>query len=195
MSELLKRETQDRLGRHSFPLVSERSVYRTRIVEDLALPRVLTELAKRSFIARSIEEWNCLDDDTKACNTKQSVQNRLNPKRKPPAYYGFELDRVTAINFTRLRVNNANLSLNLYRRNLADSPACGCGCLLESTSHYFLHCPRYQRARDDAKAAIPDASMWNLQDILHGSTIRYEPEENEVLCRVVQEFIRTTDRF
>ena len=116
MSELLKRETQDRLGGHSFPLVSERSVYRTRRVEDLALPRVLTELAKRSFIPRSIEEWNCLDDDTKACNTKQSLKNRLNPKKKPPAYYGFELDRVTAISFTRLRVKNANLSLNLFRR-------------------------------------------------------------------------------
>ena len=193
--EILGRDMPERLNRTSFPLVSDRSNYQTRRSSDLAMPRVLTEFAKKSFVPRSTDEWNSLPEAAKSSTTKLGLKNLILPKKKPPMYYGIEIDRISAINFTRLRVKNSNLSLNLFRRNLSDSPACECGAPAETTTHFLLHCPRFMRAREDAKQQIPDAAMWHVQDILHGLNLRYSTKDNESHCRIAQSYVKATDWF
>ena len=195
MQDLLHSDTPDRLNQHSFPRVSSRNVYSTRRTNDLSIPLVNTELSRRSFVPRSINEWNLLPETSREITTKNGLKLRISPKIWPNPYYSIEEDRPSAINLTRLRVGNSNLHLNLFRRGLSDTPACECGARNESTAHYLLECPIHERTRSDAKAAVPDQSMWNTNDILHGSTIRYSKNENELLCRIVQRFIKSTNRF
>ena len=152
---------------------------------DLSIPLVSTELAKRSFVPRVTTEWNNLSEEARSVRTRRGLRSMVLPKRSPPLYYGVEVDRQSSINLTRLRVSNSNLNLNLYRINLCESPICECGAENESTAHYLLRCTRYARARLDA-IATTRPEMWNTNDLLHGSSIRYTPEENRDLCRVVQ---------
>ena len=133
--------------------------YQTRRGNGLSLPKVKTELHRHSFKNQAIREWKALPNNLRQLDTRLAFKNKLRPKPSVDLYYQIENTSRSAINLARLRCGNANLNENLHCRNFKDSPICQCGQGNESTAHYLLHCPIYNRARDDARRVLPPRSL------------------------------------
>ena len=58
-------------------------------------------------------------------------------------YYG---KRKTQILHTRLQTGCSSLNLDLFLKNITDSPLCNCGSI-ENVQHYFFHCIFFQHQR------------------------------------------------
>ena len=50
---------------------------------------------------------------------------------------------------TRLRIGSSYLKEHKFKHNYQDSvdPLCSCGNYIESTNHFFLHCPNFTTQR------------------------------------------------
>ena len=147
-----------------------------------------------SFRSQCVRDWNNLPVSIRTLESKRKFKIILQNKPSPPVYYGIELNRTSSINLARLRCGNANLNYNLFLRNLCDTPTCDCGDGDETIAHYLLHCRRFNRARRDAKEALP-CDMWSADTILHGSTTRFSDEDNATSCIIAQKYIEATARF
>lgn len=55
----------------------------------------------------------------------------------------------------RLRSNHCNTAWSLFRINLADSPSCSCGSIVQDLDHIFWHCPLHSLQRRTFIAALP----------------------------------------
>ena len=62
-------------------------------------------------------------------------------KYSTPKYY-YAGSRKAQIVHTRLRTNCSSLKLDLFLKNMSDSPLCLCGCV-EDAQHFFFHCGNY----------------------------------------------------
>ena len=63
----------------------------------------------------------------------------------PPKFY---FKRLGQIYIARLRTNCKSFNLNLFSKNLTDSPLCACGSV-EDTYHYLLVFNRFYNLRRD----------------------------------------------
>lgn len=170
--------------------------YPLRNGEDLVNVFGRTAKMYNSFLPYSIREWNKLPDNIKQYESLSSFKYALNknvPSCNKLFYYG---ERYCNVIHARLRMECSALNAHLFYMFIIESPRCMCGYALESTEHFFLHCPLYIRHRRKLLNDIQNVTNLNISVnlLLHGSTdISYM--NNIVIFESVHNFIKESARF
>ena len=94
---------------------------------------------------------------------------------------------------TRLRTNCSSVNIDLFVKNISDSPICTCGSI-EDSQHYFFNCVNYRRQRTELLNEISRYSNPSLHLLLNGNqTIPLET--NVFTFQAVHKYISSTQRF
>ena len=167
--------------------------YPLRNSQNYSVPPSRTVTYSSSFLPSTLRDWNALDQNIKDAPSLQTFKSRINgPKRFPPKHFEQQqVSRAVQVLHTRLRLECSSLNHHLYQKNLVDSPLCSCG-QIETTTHYFLHCPNYLQPRQHYFSALPyqltlSLFLNGLQDV--------PTEVNNMIFKQVQLFIIATKRF
>ena len=111
---------------------------------------------------------------------------------KVPAFF-YTGDRKSQILHTRLRTNCSSLSLDLFNKNMIDSPLCECG-EVESCYHYFFTCQRFVYYRLHLLNTVSRFCNPTLDVLLNGNNI-LSFDTNVSVFNAVHSFIRKSKRF
>lgn len=176
------------------PLVGEASLYSLRNSENIQNIPCRTKQFAESFLPSTIQLWNSLPLETRNSQSISSFKQSLinGSKSSPPAYF-YNGNRIDQIYHTRLRTNCSSLNLTLFQKNLIDSPLCICG-EIESTEHFFLHCPRFTQQRTLLFNSVDPNIRASTRLFLYGNSA-FTYEENSRLFNAVQTYISLTKRF
>ena len=82
---------------------------------------------QQSFLPSTIREWNELPNEAKECSSVNSFKYYLNKNREHTPKYFYTGNRKAQILHTRLRTNCSSLNLDLFLKNIVDTPHCNCG--------------------------------------------------------------------
>ena len=105
---------------------------------------------------------------------------------------------------TRFRLRLSHLGDHQFRHNFQDSvsPMCCCGHDIETTTHFFLHCPTHHCARktlfrkkNQVSGTISRQSDSTITKILLFGDKKIDFETNKIFLRSTIEFISLTERF
>ena len=134
LSELIPQTTNER---HSYTL-------RTR--ENITPFRCNRQYFSRSFFPSTVRDWNNLPLKIRQSPTFAMFCKSINiffPQPVKNSWYG-QGDRFLDIHHARIRIGCSQLRSQLYHNlHVVDSPACPCGDMNESPTHYFFHCPLF----------------------------------------------------
>ncbi|MES9994357.1 MAG: hypothetical protein ABW098_20600 [Candidatus Thiodiazotropha sp.] len=167
--------------------------YPLRNSQNFSIPTSRTVTYSSSFLPSALRNWNALDQNTKDAPSLHTFKNRINgPKRYPPKHFEIsQVSRAVQVLHTRLRLECSNLNHHLYQKNLVDSPLCSCG-EMETTTHYFLHCPNYIQPRLHYLSVLPyQLTLPLLLNGLRDATT----ETNNMIFKQVQLYVVATKRF
>ncbi|MCG8049353.1 MAG: reverse transcriptase domain-containing protein [Candidatus Thiodiazotropha endolucinida] len=173
--------------------VSNASRYNLRNSNDLQTINARTNLYYNSFLPSTIRAWNvlpCVDKQSESVNSFKHTLNKN--KSSVPIYYYFG-KRKTQVLHTRLRTNCSSLNLDLFIKNITDSPMCQCGSI-EDAQHYFFHCRNYQRQRTELLNGISEYCTPTLNLLLYGDNT-FTIETNIFIIQKVHRYITETKRF
>ena len=105
---------------------------------------------------------------------------------------------------TRLRLGLSHLHEHKFKNNFQDTlnPLCTCGCDVENTCHFLLHCPNFLTERNTLLNKITniDSNILNQADatitktLLFGNS-KYSNEINLQILNASIDFILTSKRF
>ena len=105
---------------------------------------------------------------------------------------------------TRLRLGLSHLCEHKFKNNFQDTlnPLCTCGCDVENTCHFLLHCPNFLTERNTLLNKITniDSNLLNQADatitktLLFGNS-KYSNEINFQILNASIDFILTSKRF
>ena len=185
--------------------------YGLRNNNDIRLPHTRTLSYRNSFIPSAIRLWNGTNIGTRNSQSllvfKRLLKISMFPVPNPLHSYG---RRDRQVHHARIRMGLSPLNQHRHKYNYINDPSCNsCGHRHEDTSHYFLECPSYQRARAGLlhtvnpiiKDIMPDINQdmnrrvkQSLINILLNGDCRLNPESNRNLFEYVQVFIETTGR-
>ena len=122
-----------------------------------------------SFFPSTTKLWNEAYNVTESIDSIGSFKNSLVSYFQLPKYFkpfGYSIDRYTSIVHTRIRLDACALNYHLHRIGIKQSPACSCGFINESKSHYFLYviyCTNYAAERQtpltSVACIVPD--LWS----------------------------------
>ena len=130
-------------------------------------------------------------------NTKENLEKRSEVAPLDGNPYGLKL-------LTRLRLGLSHMRYHKFRYNFQDciNPICACGLDRETTTHFLLHCPLFQSARQYLLINIKkiDESILKKHDKLITKTLLYDNDKfdmsrNKSLILSTIEFIVSTERF
>ena len=139
-------------------------------------------------------------------NTKENLEKRSEVAPLDGNPYGLKL-------LTRLRLGLSHMRYHKFRYNFQDciNPICACGLDRETTTHFLLHCPLFQSARQyllRLRLIIPqylnikkiDESILKKLDKLITKTLLYDNDKfdmsrNKSIILSTIEFIVSTERF
>ena len=95
-----------------------------------------------------------------------------------------------------------NMCFYKYWKRLLLNPICVCGLEIETTTHFLLHCPLFQCARQSLLTNIKkiDESILKKHDELITKTLLYGDDKFDLSCNksIISstiEFIVSTERF
>ena len=123
---------------------------------------------------------------------------------RPVANSVFEINNLYGLKLlTRLRLCLSHLRYYKFRHNFQDciNPICACGLEIETRTHFLLHCPLFQCARQSLLTNIKktDESILKKHDELITKTLLYGDKFdlscNESISSSTIEFIVSTERF
>ena len=105
---------------------------------------------------------------------------------------------------TRLRLGLSHLGEHKLKHSFQDTliPLCSCGVDIETTSHYFLHCPLFHAERSFLLNNINeiDSTIFNKSDsvvtriLLYGNQ-SFKDEVNLLILNATIDFVLSTNRF
>ena len=166
--------------------------------------RTSREYYSKFFIPYTVSLWNDLPLTIRQTDNNKSFKRYLKNRTRlvVPGYYGFG-NRQLNIWHTQLRLNCSNLNYDLFNINIIGSPIClQChGNHIEDKSHYLLYCQAYANSRQVLFDKILDIlSKQPLNYIIDTNLLLFgKPElsynDNVQIFEVVQEFIKSTNRF
>ena len=99
-----------------------------------------------SFLPSSVRAWNSLPSEVRQLESLNSFKHFLNKDKVPVPKYYYTGKRKVQILHTRLRTRCSSLNLDLFIKNVSDSPMCTCGSI-EDTQHFFFHCTNFTQQR------------------------------------------------
>ena len=106
---------------------------------------------------------------------------------RPVANRVFEINNPYGLKLlTRLRLGLSHLRYHKFRHNFRNciNPVCVCGLEIETTTHFHLHCPLFQSARQSLLINIKkiDESILKKYDKLITKTLLYGDDKFDLSC-------------
>ena len=164
-----------------------------------------TQFFSDTFFPNSICEWNKLKSNTRESESFGQFRSRLlKCIRQPPKSLFFVRDRSGIKLLTHLRLGLSHLREHKFNHNFQDTinPLCPCNLEVESVSHYFLRCRRYDQLRSILKNELntidriilnfPDNELVNL--LLYGND-KFDNETNTKILTCSIKYIIDSERF
>lgn len=173
--------------------VGATSRYNLRNSDDLQTVDARTSLYYHSFLPSAVRAWNNLPFEARFSESVYSFKRFLNKENISVPKYYYMGNRRAQILHTRLRTYCSSLSLDLFMKNVSDSPLCQCGSI-EDAQHYFFHCGYYQLQRNQLLNAVSTYIAPSLNLFLFGD-LSLSLEVNTFIFEQVQKFIIDTKRF
>ena len=150
----------------------------------------------------TILEWNNLDSSLRnsANNVfKNSILKFIRPS--PPKIVQSHNPKEIKL-VTRLGLVLSHLWEHKFKHSFQDTlnPLCSCGFAVETTSHYFLHCPLFHAERSTLLNNINeiDSTIFNKSDsvvtriLLYGNE-SFKDEVNLLILNATIDFVLSTD--
>ncbi|MCW4344426.1 MAG: reverse transcriptase domain-containing protein [Candidatus Thiodiazotropha endolucinida] len=173
--------------------ISNVSRYNLRNSNNIRTVNTRTSQYYQSFLPSTIRSWNDLPAEVQQYNTLSSFRNHLNKDKAYVPQYFYTGSRKAQILHTRLRTHCSSLNLDLFMKNITDSPLCSCGSI-EDAQHFFFHCHKYQAQRNVLLNSISLIQAPSLHLLLQGD-LALALETNKMIFETVQKFILETKRF
>ena len=134
-----------------FNLIPEKtSSYATRNVDCIPLIKIKHNFFKNTFFPSAIIEWNKLDPAIRNAESLGIFKSNILKFFRPTPRSFFNCYNHKGIRLmTRLRLGLSHLREHKFNHNFQNciNPLCSCGMDIESTSHFFLHCPLFDDKR------------------------------------------------
>ena len=180
-----------------FPLnVNARTNYLLRNANDINLVACRTELMTKSFIPSAVTLWNDLSDDIKSLQSLSQLKFRILQTfhvSDVPKHF-FVGKRHLSVVHTRIRNRCSNLNFDLFSNYISQNASCKCGYDQEDAEHYFFRCTQYAIQRNNLFQALRRFHPLNINILLYGSD-NLSFEDNSLIFRTVQTYIKDTERF
>ena len=173
--------------------VSNLSQYSLPNSNDLQTVNASSSQYYHSFLPSTTRDWNSLSTETKQADSVNSFKQSLN-KDKPsiPSYF-YTGSRIGQILHSRIRTKCSSLNLDLFLKNITESPLCRCGSI-ENAQHFFFHCRYYEVQRRELMIAVSPYLNPSLKLFLYGDS-NLSPEVNSTIFLKVHKYIIDTHRF
>ena len=169
------------------------SHHNLRNSNDIHTIRSNTSLYHNSFLPSTLRQWNSLPVEVRQLNTLSSFKTFLKKDlQSVPTYYCCG-SRKAQIRHARLRTGCSSLNMDLFHKNITESPLCRCGSI-EDTQHYFFHCRFYQGPRNTLLNACTTYQNPSLSLLLFGSST-LSLEANIAILEHVHKYILDNKRF
>ena len=142
---------------------------------------------RKSFFPSTITGWNKLDRDI--CNSDSLNVFKLSLLKfsRSPGNSVFEINNPYGLKLlARLRLGLSHLRFHKFRDNLQDFINCICvsGLEIETTTHFPLHCPLFQSARQSLLINVKkiDQSISKKRGELITKTLLYGDDKFDLFC-------------
>ena len=169
------------------------SHHNLRNSNDIHTIRSNTSLYHNSFLPSTLRQWNSLPVEVRQLNTLSSFKTFLKKDLQSVPTYYYCGSRKAQILHARLRTGCSSLNMDLFHKNITESPLCRCGSI-EDTQHYFFHCRFYQGPRNTLLNACTTYQNPSLSLLLFGSST-LSLEANIAILEHVHKYIFDTKRF
>ena len=173
--------------------VSNISRYSLRNSNDLQTIDARTTLYYNSFLPSTVRAWNNVHDEAKQSDSLNTFKYCLNKNKTRIPKHFYVGSRKAQVLHTRLRTNCSSLNLDLFLRNISDSPLCQCGSI-ENAQHYFFHCRYYQIQRTELLHTVSQYQTPSLSLLLYGND-SFSLGTNKIIFEKVHKFILDSKRF
>ena len=175
---------------------------RSSQINDISITKSRSNFLRNSFFPSTITE---LYHNIRNSDSLSVVKLSLLKFVRPIANNVFDINNpYGSILLTRLRLGLSHLRYHKFRHNFQDciNPICVCGLEIETTTHFLLHCPLFQCARQSLLTNIKkiDESILKKHDELITKTLLYGDDKFDLSCNksiisLTIEFIVSTERF
>ena len=118
--------------------VNSISRYNLRNANDLQTVNARTTLYYNSFLPSTIRAWNNLPSEAQQLESVNSFKFFLKKENVPVPKYFYIGKRKAQILHTRLRTNCSSLNLDLFVKNISDSPMCTCDQTLSFETNVII---------------------------------------------------------
>ena len=169
------------------------SHHNLRNSNDIHTIRSNTSLFHNSFLPSTLRQWNSLPVEVRQLNTLSSFKTFLKKDLQSVPTYYYCGSRKAQILHARLRTGCSSLNMDLFHKNITESPLCRCGSI-EDTQHYFFHCRFYQGPCNTLLNACTTYQNPSLSLLLFGSST-LSLEANIAILEHVHKYILDTKRF
>ena len=170
--------------------------YNLRNEDNVPSFKCRTSNFQNSFLPKTINEWNNLENDLKLCETVGAFTRNLNNNlSKPPMWFNTG-DRKLNILHARLRMLCSPLNDHLYSNiHVIDNPSCPCGYARENNKHFFLECQMYNQERLELITVLNQLGFEPLLNNLLFGNDSLSNETNVSACLAIQNYIKKSKRF
>ena len=173
--------------------VSNISRYNLRNSNNLQTLDARTSLYYNSFLPSTVRAWNNVNDEVKQSDSLNTFKGFLTKDKLLVPKHFYVGHRKVQVLHTRLRTNCSSLNLDLFTRNISDSPLCQCGSV-ENAQHFFSHCRYYQVPRTELMNTVSLYQNPSLSLLLYGND-SFSLETNTIIFEKVHKFILDSKRF
>ena len=177
---------------------------RSSQIDNISNLKTRSNFFRNSFFPSTITEWNKLDRDIRNSYSLNVFKLPLLKFIRPVANSVFEINNPYDLKLlTRLRLGLSHLRYHKFRHNFQDciNPICVCGLEIETTTHFLLHCPLFQCARQSLLTNIKkiDESILKKHDELITKTLlcgdgKFDLSCNKSIISSSIEFIVSIER-
>ena len=173
--------------------VSNISRYNLRNSNNLQTLDARTSLYYNFFLPSTVRAWNNVNDEVKQSDSLNTFKGFLTKDKLLVPKHFYVGHRKVQVLHTRLRTNCSSLNLDLFTRNISDSPLCQCGSV-ENAQHFFFHCRYYQVPRTELMNTVSLYQNPSLSLLLYGND-SFSLETNTIIFEKVHKFILDSKRF
>ena len=152
--------------------------YPTRNANNIPHFKVKHSFFKNIFFPSVILEWNKLDPEIQNAPSLNIFKNNILKFIRSTANKIFGCHNLKGIKYlTRLRLGLSHLHEHKFKNNFRDklNPFCTCGCDVENTCHFLLHCPNFLTERNTLfnKITNIDSNILNQADATITKTLLF----------------------
>ena len=163
------------------------------------------KFSKILFFPSAIIEWNNLDPNLRNSKSISVFKEKILNFIRPSPNSVFDIRNPKGIKLiTRLRLGLSHLREHKFKHSFQDTlnPLCNCGQDIESTAHFFLHCPFFINERRTLLSTIRsldrkllDSTNYNLTQTLLFGNISQTSSNNFKIINASIDYILSSKRF